>query len=322
MSKPKAAAKPTKPTKPTKKKPAVDKPASAPLAAAAFAAIEAEAEALQEEDLAVINIDIPQSVSVVLGVLPGLTDLRPRIVKELPEFKRSSLDKLERYALAAWYAHLLNLAPSQPVKPLKDLLAEGAKVRANLLSDAEALARRELLDGPTVAQIRAGHGNIDLANDLVALAALFTSNWSTIGGRTAATLEEIEQAGALGPSILAALGVRENAPVIVPAEAAERRARAFTLFVRAYDQVRRAVTYLRWDDGDADVLAPSLYRGRGGRGQAAAEEEVTEEKPGEEKPAEDKAAEKKPADPKPVADGEKPAEKKPAEKKPADPQPA
>jgi hypothetical protein len=33
--------------------------------------------------------------------------------------------------------------------------------------------------------------------------------------------------------------------------------------LKAYDQVRRAVTFLRWNEGDADRIAPSLYSGRG-----------------------------------------------------------
>ena len=41
--------------------------------------------------------------------------------------------------------------------------------------------------------------------------------------------------------------------------------RAFTLFSRAYDATRGAVTYLRWNEGDADDIAPSLYKGREGR---------------------------------------------------------
>ena len=40
------------------------------------------------------------------------------------------------------------------------------------------------------------------------------------------------------------------------------RDRAFTLFVQAYDQVRRAVQYLRWQHHDANQYAPSLYRCR------------------------------------------------------------
>ena len=45
----------------------------------------------------------------------------------------------------------------------------------------------------------------------------------------------------------------------------ERRVRAYTLFVRAYDQCRRAATYLRWGEEDADEIAPSLFANRGGR---------------------------------------------------------
>jgi hypothetical protein len=35
------------------------------------------------------------------------------------------------------------------------------------------------------------------------------------------------------------------------------------LLANAYDQARRAITYLRWNKGDADLIAPSLYAGRG-----------------------------------------------------------
>jgi hypothetical protein len=40
------------------------------------------------------------------------------------------------------------------------------------------------------------------------------------------------------------------------------RQQAYTQFVKTYDQVRRVVSFLRWDDGDADDIAPSLYAGR------------------------------------------------------------
>ena len=46
------------------------------------------------------------------------------------------------------------------------------------------------------------------------------------------------------------------------------RTRAFVLFVRCYDEIRRAVSFLRWNEGDADTLVPSLYAGRGGRGKS------------------------------------------------------
>lgn len=252
---------------PSKKPPASPRKPSPPSkAAAAFDAIQRELAALDSADLATINLDIPQAVSIVLGALPGLHALRESIVVDLPKFSISFLDHLETYALGAWYAHLLALPPASPENPSKPLLDEAGPLRENLLSDAEALARRGYLDAAAVAEIRAGHGNVDTANDLVALSALLGLAWATIRDKTAATEEEVKRAGDLGPLLLAALGVREHGAAVAPAEAADRRARAYTLFVRAYDEVRRAVNYVRWHEGDADQIAPSLYKGRGGRG--------------------------------------------------------
>ena len=66
---------------------------------------------------------------------------------------------------------------------------------------------------------------------------------------------------------MVAAGLREQGPAVVQ-DVARIRDQAFTLMMRAYDEVRRAVTFLRWQQGDADTIAPSLYAGRGGRGKA------------------------------------------------------
>ncbi|WP_437909928.1 hypothetical protein WME95_19855 [Sorangium sp. So ce327] len=271
----------TKPS-PLKKKPAPKKPAAPPQAAAAFDETLPEIEALSADRLIAINLDIPRVVSQVLGVLPGLLALRSAIAERLPTHELASLDRLETYALAAWYAHLAWLSSGGAENALKPLLAEAAPLRENLLSDAEALARRGLLDADTVAEIRAGQGYIDTANDLVALSALFAASWSEVIGKTAATEEEVKRAGEIGPQILAALGVREHGKGPGPTEAADRRARAFSLLVHAYDQTRRAVAYLRWNEGDADSIAPSLYKGRTGR---AASSSDTAAVPADEAPA-------------------------------------
>ena len=55
------------------------------------------------------------------------------------------------------------------------------------------------------------------------------------------------------------------------AAAAQARQRTYTLLAKAYNQVRRAVCFLRRDEGDADAVAPSLYAGRGGRKKVQSE---------------------------------------------------
>ncbi|WP_437875408.1 hypothetical protein [Sorangium sp. So ce513] len=278
-----------------KKKPAPRKPSAPPQAAAAFDRALPEIEALSPDRLISVNLDIPRVVSQVLGVLPGLRALRADIAEHLPTFDITRLDRLETYALAAWYAHLLSLSSGDVENAVKPLLAEAAPLRENLLGDAEALARRGLLDAATVADIRAGQGHIDIANDLVALSALFSASWSEIAGKTAATEEEVKRAGEVGPQLLAALGVREHGKGPGPTEAADKRARAFALLVHAYDQIRRAVAFLRWDEDDADEIAPSLYKGRTGRATSSTESTAAPAAPADEAPAQPTGAPGTPA---------------------------
>jgi hypothetical protein len=49
---------------------------------------------------------------------------------------------------------------------------------------------------------------------------------------------------------------------VIVADVGVQRQRNFTLFANAYDQVRRAISYLQWDDDDLEKVAPSLYGGR------------------------------------------------------------
>jgi hypothetical protein len=64
--------------------------------------------------------------------------------------------------------------------------------------------------------------------------------------------------------LLVALGAREqpNAGAPNPTDPAEQRVRAYTLFVKAYEETRRAVAYLRWHEGDLDDIMPSLFANR------------------------------------------------------------
>ncbi|AGP41193.1 hypothetical protein [Sorangium cellulosum] len=257
----------------TKKKSAPAKPSAPDEAAEAFAQIEPELDRI--EKVVPINVDIPRAVAVAVGAVPHLKALRARFVDELPRFPIEALDKLMSYALGAWYAHLLALPAGPGQEGLKRLLDEASALRADLLVAAEALAHKGFVDAGRVAEIRSGNGHLDTANDLVALAALFGESWGAVKHKTTVEWPEVERASKLGPELLVALGARNQPGVPAPkaADPADRRARAFTLLVRAYDQCRRGVTYLRWIEGDYDAIAPSLFAGRGGARRAGSVKE-------------------------------------------------
>lgn len=256
--------KPVKPVTPVR-------PSSPPDAEAAYDALEPELLALEADELATINLDVPQVTSLVLGAVPGIDDRADELVKLIDA---RHVHNLRNYALAAWYAHLQALPPTKSA--IRTLIEEATELRNRLLGDAENLARRGYFDADAVAIIRAGQGHMDLANDLVALAAMFTHNRDEIAGKTPATEAELNRARKLGPELISALGKRDRKEST--SMLADRRVRAFTLLVKAYDQVRRGLTFLRWSEGDADVIAPSLYKVRTSRSKGLPEE-LPEEAP-------------------------------------------
>ncbi len=232
------------------------RPGSPGEAAQAFERVRAAAEALEPDDLLTINVDIPRAVSTVLGALPGIEALMPA-VRGLPGLPVTEIDALRDYAFAAWFTHLA-ATPASASSTKEQLLAEATPLREDMLVAADALAHKGLVDKETVAEIRRGSGNLDKANDLVALATLFTHAWSRVEQKTTLSWEEVEKAAELGPKLMIALSDRP-APT---GDKEDARARAFTLFARTYDQLRRAVTFLRWSERDADMIAPSIYAGK------------------------------------------------------------
>lgn len=250
-STPKKAVKPAAPTK-------AARPAAPGEAAEAFARVEALVLAVPESALTPINVDIPRAVSTILGALPGCEPFMGAL-RELPKLDIANVERLRDLTFAAWHAYLA-ASPQTSESQKATLLAEASPLRESLLVGAEALAHAGLLDKKTVAGIRAGSGNLDKANDLVALATVLANDWERIENKTAITWNQVEAAAALGPKLLVALSDR---PAALKGDAASlASARAFTLMVKAYDELRRGITFLRWHEDDADALAPSIYGGK------------------------------------------------------------
>jgi len=235
----------------------------------AFAKVEPELAALDPAALVPISIDVGAAVTSVLAAAPRIREHRDAIVEQLPKHDVGALDKLESYAHAAWYAHLVHTYASGSPESAKALIDEGTRLRDGLLIAAEALAHRALLDADAVARIRKGSGNADLAGDLVALSSLFKEGWSKVSSKTAVEKHEIDRAAELGPAVLVASAAKKHKN----ADTEGQRTRAFTLLVNAYDGCRRALSYLRWKEGDADSIAPSLFRKRAGRKPGKKDEE-------------------------------------------------
>jgi len=232
---------------------------------AAFTKTAAARAALLPEQIIPINLDVQVATTTVLGTLPRLAMIREDIVSHLPEFDIAEFDRLETYAEALAYANTVVLAASQPTEALPVLAARATEIRQLFLSDATALARRALIDGKPLDELKGAVGYLNVAADIGVLVRMFRARWSEISTKSAVQAAELDEAEQIFERITFAYAERTQ-PSTSVASASDDRQRAYTLLVNAYDQARRAAIYLRWSEGDADKFAPSLWAGRGGRG--------------------------------------------------------
>jgi hypothetical protein len=96
----------------------------------------------------------------------------------------------------------------------------------------------------------------------------FDESWQELAGTLAITREDLEQGGVLAKHLLEWSTVRDERARALQAFA-QLAHQAFTAFCDAYDEVRRAVIFLRSRAGDADEIAPSLYSLRKRRARSA-----------------------------------------------------
>ncbi len=229
----------------------------------ALESVRSELSTLHDDELLPLNLDPLGVVETVLGVWPGLLAMR-RELAALPGFDLGAFDRLPQYAGALAVAHGLWKGAAVPKSMIGTMAKELMAIRHRLYVNASALALDGIIDGERLAQVKTQRGHRPLATDVLTLVLLFKEHWHVIAGRTSIGVVELHDASQLVVKLLTAVGVRDTAPVRL-SEAARQRRRVYTLLLRSYEAVRRAVEYLRPESGAARKIAPSLYGKRRAR---------------------------------------------------------
>lgn len=250
-----------------------------------YASVEPEMKALPPEEVKQINLDIPAMLATVFGVLPKVQPYREAIAGLAGGISVEQFDKLEPYAVAMSQANSYHTMATQTPDDLESAHAEGVTLRNTLYTDATVQVRRGIFSETILTNLKGINGYKNLASDLQDLSSVYFKNWSKLAGNTSVKQEEIDRASQLATHIFRVVGMREQAPARA-AETADLRARAFTLLTDTYDAIRRGIIYLRWNEGDADEIAPSLFAGRSnGRKKPTATPNATTAKPDAHPPA-------------------------------------
>ena len=234
----------------------------------AYLRVSAELESFDTSTFTYMNVDVESATAIVLGVADQVLAYRERIAK-LPEFDMVHVDKLVDYAKAAWFLFVTN-QPAVAGKEADALIKEAGELRAKLLVWAPPLVAGGFFEEAAVARIREGGGFKDLASDLVALVALYRSKWQSVGTIVGVTDEELVRAAQLGTAVFGIASRKENAAK-PGAEGSLRLRKAWSRLELAYNEVRRALDYLRPRDLPLDEIVPNLRRNLGPRGAKPAE---------------------------------------------------
>ncbi len=232
-----------------------------PAYAEAYGKVEAELKALPADQLVHPNTDVPRAISTALGAKPKIVAIQASILEVIPKFPVKLIENLETYAFALNHANIAYMTAIQSPDDLPTLLEEGTGMRDRYRSAALSLEQWGLLNPAALKQYKGLKGYRNVAMDLQLLVRVFKENWAAVNGKCAITEADLDRAQRIAERMLRLVGLREQMPAAV-ADASEMRARAFTLFMGCYDQIRRAVAFVRWDQGDADEIAPSLYAGK------------------------------------------------------------
>jgi hypothetical protein len=220
----------------------------------------AEIKALPDAELIPLNIDVHSAIATVLGTLPAISALKPRFAR-LVDVDHAQIAGLDEYAGAAAEANMRFETADAPSDEIVAMNDAAIKARETLRIDATALANRGLIDSNRLSGFKGLVGYKNVGFELLGWASVLHDSWAQIQNKTPVTEQELIAAKDLAERLIRAAGVREQSQAMV-AEVAHVRQQAVTLMIKAYDQARRAVAFLRWNEGDAETIAPSLYAGR------------------------------------------------------------
>lgn len=239
---------------------------SEPTAYEAYARCLPEMMALDKKSVQRVNLDVSAVVAKAFGVLPKIRSLRPEFERIYREFDWRLVDRLEEYARALLHAHTKFRTTCMPRNDPAGLVDEGKALRAVLLSCIEACAKRGFVHPSRFRRLKKTNGFLSLATDLGILVAVFSSETALMERQRLVEPADLVRAEELSRQLLEIAGRRRRRRQNVQ-KASDVRARAFTLLMRNYERVRLAVQYMRFDQGDADKIAPTLFGKRVSRKQ-------------------------------------------------------
>lgn len=221
-----------------------------------FEATRPEREAITDPEKPAFDV-----ANAVIVMMASIANVEPFVA----EFERRELlpvglfAKLPIIGRAAIFAVQQERAAKSENTQHGPLVEELDRTLQRFQRNAALLVEEGRLDRSILVAARTGTTVRERAMELGTLAVEFAANVDRIRGATAITSDDISRASKLSHEILVSLATR-SAVSDVQQQATRDRQLAAIHLLRSWNKVRRAMAWQRWDEGDADTLAPSFFR--------------------------------------------------------------
>lgn len=244
--------------------------------AAAFGKTAAARAALSAEALVAPNLDARRAATIAMGAFAAAEGLFDEAARKLPESDLDKVRAIPELADALIYAQTAVDSEARDGRVLEALYDEAMALRQALLGDLKLAGKRGVVSPKRLSEVSQLVGFRNVTSDLGILVRVAREALPQLEGRSHVTAAELDRAERLEAALWHAISASEGMPTST-STASRERVRALTLLSQAYDELCRIVEFLRWDEGDAETIAPSMYGFHGRRSPRKKDAEVEAE---------------------------------------------
>lgn len=218
--------------------------------------------ALSDDAIITVNCDIRAALSIVTRALPRVARVVPAIT-EVPSLGPGVLDELRDLVAALMHAQILYAQREHEdagVGERRAIVAEAVALLARLELQLDLFEALGVVEPRPAVEGKRRRAQATLEDDLARAVNALRGLDAGLEARMSIDERTLDRAIAIQPELGHALQLGTAKPRWSQSarNASRERARAFTLVADRYARLAWAVALLRWDEGDAEELTPSL----------------------------------------------------------------
>lgn len=224
-----------------------------------------------EGTLAPVNVDLGYAAKVMLTVATNVAPHRASLEK----YGIDAASKMEELALAVVYANALHAWTLNRAIPLDEQSKEVLAHRRVLVAELELLQLRGIIN-PAAVKLEGTTSYLAIGEDVRAIATAFLAAWDRVAPELGGRIEHVNEALVAADKLLAAVAENDKLRARSEGTALMRQA-AWSLALAAYREIERGIAFVRFYEGDAELIVPTLFDKRSRKRKEAEGEEAVGE---------------------------------------------